>query len=81
MNLLEEADLCIIEANYAGVLSDLEKRLIEEVRKARKTAEKNLGAADRVVELQHEVRELEEELEELKESIEDHGRERSLVDA
>lgn len=69
MDLLEEADLCIIEANYGDVLSDLEKRLIEEVRASRLLAEENETAADRVVELQKEVERLEECVEDLEKDV------------
>lgn len=65
MNTLEEADLCIIEANYGHVLSDLEKRLIEELRAAREKSEENASAVEQRDELRDEKRVLEEKLEEL----------------
>lgn len=63
MNLLEEADLCIIEANYLDVLSDLEKTLLSELRAARKRANENEAAADQLVELRYEVEALKERIE------------------
>lgn len=66
---LSEPDLCIIEANYLDVLSDLERRLIEELRAARARADKNDAAADEVVEMRREIESLEERGDELQKEV------------
>lgn len=66
---LSEPDLCIIEANYLDVLSDLERRLIEELRAARARADKNDAAADEVVEMRREIQSLEERIEDLENGV------------